>query len=323
MSDENVTQSRQGSSQSAPNHNTPRDGKGPSTSQTSAASASSAKPRIGDSRPAPVESDASSGNQAGNGAERGSGGGEGGRRRRGGGSGSGQQANQQRNQKGQTSDSSSTPGEGQKRRRRRGGRGRGGNQGGNNQGNGAQPVTALTGDAVELDEETLALRKGRERKGKPAGRYLMCVSVRPEATQIAVVEGRSLIEHYVSRPADDVAQIHGNIYLGKVQNVLPGMEAAFVDITTPKNAVLYRGDVAIDKGDAKSSNAKIEQILKPKQNILCQVTKNPIATRVPVLPRKSRFRDVSSCWCQTAMRTAFRSACPTRSGNAFVRSSIV
>ena len=121
----------------------------------------------------------------------------------------------------------------------------------------------------------MALRKGRERKGKPAGRYLMCVSVRDQATQIAVLEGRNLIEHYVSRPADDIAQIHGNIYLGKVQNVLPGMEAAFVDITTPKNAVLYRGDVKA-KGSEKRST-KIEQLLKPKSNILCQVTKNPIA----------------------------------------------
>ena len=49
-----------------------------------------------------------------------------------------------------------------------------------------------------------------------------------------MLEGRSLIEHYVSRPSDDVSEIHGNIYLGKVQNVLPGMEAAFVDIGTPK-----------------------------------------------------------------------------------------
>ncbi len=105
----------------------------------------------------------------------------------------------------------------------------------------------------------------------------MCVSVRDNATQIAVLEGRQLIEHYVSRPADDVAQIHGNIYLGKVQNVLPGMEAAFVDITTPKNAVLYRGDVQWDPADIESHNPRIEQILKPKQTILCQVTKNPIA----------------------------------------------
>src|SRR5204862_497706 len=81
------------------------------------------------------------------------------------------------------------------------------------------------------------------------GRYLMAVHVRSYATQIAVLEGRALIEHYVSRPADDVNQIDGNIYLGRVQNVLPGMEAAFVDIGTPKNAVLYRGDVRYDQED--------------------------------------------------------------------------
>ena len=62
----------------------------------------------------------------------------------------------------------------------------------------------------------------------------MVVHVGPTATQIAVLEGRTLIEHYVSRPADDATQIDGNIYLGRVQNVLPGMEAAFVDIGTRK-----------------------------------------------------------------------------------------
>jgi ribonuclease E len=190
-------------------------------------------------------------------------------------------------------------------RRRRGGRGRGGGGGGQQQGQGAQqgpsgqqgqsgqqkgqqqkkagaprPVEAiLGGDGPELDDETLERRKGRERNGRPVGRYMMAVSVRPEATQIAVLEGRNLIEHYVSRPADDVAQIHGNIYLGKVQNVLPGMEAAFVDIATPKNAVLYRGDLQFDAEDVEggASNARIEQILKPRQTIICQVTKNPIA----------------------------------------------
>ena len=70
-----------------------------------------------------------------------------------------------------------------------------------------------------------------------------------------MLEGRSLIEHYVSRPADDVGQIHGNIYLGRVQNVLPGMEAAFVDIGTPKNAVLYRGDVQYDAEDTSSGDS--------------------------------------------------------------------
>ena len=132
---------------------------------------------------------------------------------------------------------------------------------------------------------------GRERNGKPIGRYFMCVQVREGITQVAVLEGRNLIEHYVSRPADDVSQIHGNIYLGRVQNVLPGMEAAFVDIATPKNAVLYRGDVQYDSEDIESdgNDPRIEQILKNRQTILCQVTKNPIGAKALASPRKFRF----------------------------------
>jgi ribonuclease E len=111
----------------------------------------------------------------------------------------------------------------------------------------------------------------------------MCVHVRPNATQVAVLEGRSLIEHYLSRPQDDETLIDGNIYLGRVQNVLPGMEAAFVDIGTPKNAVLYRGDVRYDPEDvlegSKRADARIEQLLRAGQHILCQVTKNPIGTK--------------------------------------------
>jgi len=158
-------------------------------------------------------------------------------------------------------------------RRRRGGRGRGSGD--------RTPVRAIVGSAVTLDEEALARRKGRERKGRPVGRYLMAVHVTPQLTQIAVLEGRNLIEHYVSRPSDDVNQIHGNIYLGRVQNVLPGMEAAFVDIGTPKNAVLYRGDVQYDAEDIveKGERLRIEQMLKPRQMILCQVTKNPIGAK--------------------------------------------
>ncbi len=134
---------------------------------------------------------------------------------------------------------------------------------------------------VDVDPDVLELRRGRERNGRPVGRYLMCVQVRPTLTQVAVLEGRNLIEHYVSRPADDVSQIHGNIYLGKVQNVLPGMEAAFVDIGTPKNAVLYRGDVQYDAEDIveKGNNLRIEQMLKSKQLIISQVTKNPIGAK--------------------------------------------
>ncbi len=134
-----------------------------------------------------------------------------------------------------------------------------------------------------LDHDAQERRRGRERKGRPVGRYLMCVHARDDLVQIAVLEGRSLIEHYVSRPSDDVAQIHGNVYLGRVQNVLPGMEAAFVDIATPKNAVLYRGDVQYDKEDLveapSSERPRIEQMLRPKQLILCQVTKNPIGAK--------------------------------------------
>ena len=132
---------------------------------------------------------------------------------------------------------------------------------------------------LELDEKTLKSRGGRSRKGRAVGRYQMNVHVHDDATQISILEGRSLVEHYVSRPTDDVTQIHGNIYIGKVENVLPGMEAAFIDIATPKNAVLYRGDVQYDKDDVdkKGEPPRIEDVLKAKQLILCQVTKNPIA----------------------------------------------
>src|SRR5262245_26553235 len=199
-------------------------------------------------------------------------------------------------------------GEGRKRRRRRGGRGRsGGNKGGdrsggeNRGGNGGgdkaggqrsggrrrgahKPVEAVIAHSpTELDEETLERRRGRERKGRAVGRYSMCVHVSDRATQIAVLEGRSLIEHYVSHPSDDVSQIHGNVYIGRVQNVLPGMEAAFVDIGTPKNAVLYRGDVHYDPEDVERSSSggrpRIEEVLRAGQTILCQVTKNPIGAK--------------------------------------------
>jgi len=140
-------------------------------------------------------------------------------------------------------------------------------------------VEAVTDDRpLELDEDTLKRRRGRERRGKPIGRYLMCVSVNGGVTQIAVLEGRQLIEHYLSRPADDISEIHGNVYLAKVQNVLPGMEAAFVDIGTPKNAVLYQGDLQYADTDFEGKGRpRIEQVLKSKQTILAQVTKNPIA----------------------------------------------
>ncbi|MEK9526376.1 MAG: hypothetical protein VWZ83_08200, partial [Acidimicrobiaceae bacterium] len=242
------------------------------------------KPQIGDSRPAPKIGDSRPAPQ-GNG-------------------GNGDQGNQNRQNGGDGAQNQGGDGQPKKRRRRRGGRGRGrGGQGGGGQNQNGQnqnnrggqqkqggrpaPVEAITsGDAVELDEKTLKRRRGRTRKGKAVGRYLMCVHVGPKATQIATLEGRKLVEHQVSRPADDISQIHGNIYLGRVQNVLPGMEAAFVDIATPKNAVLYAGDVQYDADDLDSGGKgekrggkqpRIEDVLKAKQSILTQVTKNPIA----------------------------------------------
>jgi ribonuclease E len=202
-----------------------------------------------------------------------------------------------------------------KKRRRRGGRGRGksGGQGSGGQGSGGQGagqaggpqpqgsgrVTQVVGgakhasgfvegtldvddegfDLDQLDEKTLARRRGQTRKGRPTGRYQMVVRVESSGrSHVAVLEGRALVEHYVAEPADDVWQIDGNIYLGKVQNVLPGMEAAFIDIGTPKNGVLYRGDVAYDAGDVDGNNKpKIESVLRNGQSILVQVTKNPIA----------------------------------------------
>ena len=171
---------------------------------------------------------------------------------------------------------------GQNGGQRQGGQKQGGQkQGGQRQGNRPKPVEAvlLDEDPLQLDEKTLKQRGGKSRNGRAVGRFQMNVQVRGEATQIAILEGRSLVEHYVSKPTDDTTQIHGNIYIGKVENVLPGMEAAFIDIATPKNAVLYRSDVVHDASelDKRAEPPRIEDVLKSKQLILCQVTKNPIA----------------------------------------------
>jgi ribonuclease E len=215
------------------------------------------KPQIGDTRPAPPSAQTATPSvQAAKQPKQ-----------------SGQGRNGGSNNNADNADKSSESGERNKSRRggKRGGRNRRGRS------NRSEDRDSTPGTDAELIER----RKGKERNGKAVGRYLMCVQVRPDFTQVAMLEGRSLIEHYVSRPADDDSQIHGNIYLGRVQNVLPGMEAAFVDIGTPKNAVLYRGDVQFDKEDVVEQGAdpRIEQVLKARQLILCQVNKNPIAAK--------------------------------------------
>ncbi|MEM9134969.1 MAG: Rne/Rng family ribonuclease [Actinomycetota bacterium] len=256
------------------------------------------KPRIGDSRPAPKSASSSDNNQSNdkgqNNQKSETSSSQARRRRRrrsgskgsgGGGGGDAQSRNDGgQNQGGQSKGGQNQGGGGNKRSGQRRNRGRGGGGGQRNKSNDSDPVGLIMADNnVELDDDDLKHRRGRTRKGRAVGRYLMVVSKREDATHIAVLEGRTLIEYYVSRPNDDISQIHGNIYLGRVQNVLPGMEAAFVDIGTPKNAVIYRGDVQYDKDDfdgksgRSSDGPRIEQMLKARQSILCQVTKNPIA----------------------------------------------
>ena len=162
--------------------------------------------------------------------------------------------------------------------------------------NGSAAEAVVAPLASDDDEETFPVedesspkrsrsrrRGGRSAKGRSVGRYSMCVHVQPGATQIAMLEGRALVEHYVARGSDETTQIDGNIYWGRVQNVLPGMEAAFIDIGIPKNAVLYRGDVRYDREDIEgggpNDQPRIEEVLRPGQTILCQVTKNPIGAK--------------------------------------------
>ena len=93
-------------------------------------------------------------------------------------------------------------------------------------------------------------------------------------TQIAVLEDGVLVEHFVTSPAS--ASLVGNIYLGIVQNVLPSMEAAFVDIGRGRNGVLYAGEVNWDAAGLGGSNRKIEQALKPGDYVVVQVSKDPV-----------------------------------------------
>ena len=103
----------------------------------------------------------------------------------------------------------------------------------------------------------------------------MVVRNKDGRTQIGVLEDGVLVEHYVSRETN--ASMAGNVYLGRVQNVLPSMEAAFVDIGKGRNAVLYAGEVNWDAAGLESNQPKrIENALKSGDTVLVQVTKDPI-----------------------------------------------
>jgi ribonuclease E len=102
----------------------------------------------------------------------------------------------------------------------------------------------------------------------------MVVRQRGERTQIGVLEDGVLVEHYVDKASHQ--SFVGNVYLGKVQNVLPSMEAAFVDIGKGRNAVLYAGEVNFDASGLEGESKRIESALKSGQSVLVQVTKDPV-----------------------------------------------
>ena len=123
---------------------------------------------------------------------------------------------------------------------------------------------------VITDGEFLARRENVDRE--------MLVRQIADRTQIAVIEDGIMVEHYVNRNSN-VSYV-GNVYLGRVQNVLPSMEAAFVDIGKGRNAVLYAGEVNWDAaGISESAPRKIETVLKSGQSVLVQVTKDPIGQK--------------------------------------------
>ncbi|MBM7084537.1 Rne/Rng family ribonuclease [Micromonospora humidisoli] len=116
------------------------------------------------------------------------------------------------------------------------------------------------------ESEFLARREAVDR--------VMAVRQRGDRTQIAVLEDGVLVEHYVTRNSSGT--MAGNVYLGKVQNVLPSMEAAFVDVGRGRNAVLYAGEVNWDSSGLEGRSRSIEQALRSGDSVLVQVTKDPI-----------------------------------------------
>ena len=151
-------------------------------------------------------------------------------------------------------------------------------------------ATALKG-SVRLEA-----KRQRRREGRDAGRRrapilteaeflarresverVMVVRQADGRTQIAVLEDGVLVEHYVDRGSSN--SMVGNVYLGRVQNVLPSMEAAFVDIGRGRNAVLYAGEVNWDAAGLEGQPRRIEMALKSGDPVLVQVTKDPIGQK--------------------------------------------
>ncbi|MCB0915363.1 MAG: Rne/Rng family ribonuclease [Actinobacteria bacterium] len=180
---------------------------------------------------------------------------------------------------------------GSRRRRRRRRKGGGDNQpdsAGKDSGpDGKDEVTAVKG-STRLEAKKQRRREGRATRGMRApilteAEFLarresveraMVVRQRGGLTQIGVLEDKVLVEHYVASEA--TSSLIGNVYLGRVQNVLPSMEAAFVDIGRGRNAVLYAGEVNWDAAGLEGQPKRIELALKSGDTVLVQATKDPV-----------------------------------------------
>ena len=174
--------------------------------------------------------------------------------------------------------------------RRRSGRG------GQGSGTGADEVQGITGST------RLEAKRQRRRDGREAGRRrqpilseseflarresvdrVMVVREKPRVdgkgimTQVGVLEDKVLVEHFVT--TESARSMVGNVYLGRVQNVLPSMEAAFVDIGRGRNGVLYAGEVNWEAAGLGGKARRIEQALKPGDMVLVQVTKDPVGQK--------------------------------------------
>ncbi len=199
-------------------------------------------------------------------------------------------------------DGSAESGDGQRRRRRR--RRRRGEDNGSSPDDPADVVVRVREPGRRKSEEPagiegstrLEAKRQRRREGREAGRRrapilseaefltrresvarAMVIRQREDLIQIAVLEDDILVEHYVDR--DSAASLIGNVYLGRVQNVLPSMEAAFIDIGRGRNAVLYAGEVDWDSFGAEGQARKVERVLKSGQPVLVQVTKDPVGAK--------------------------------------------
>lgn len=160
-----------------------------------------------------------------------------------------------------------------------------------------RPHHSVTDEVTGIEGSTrMEAKKQRRREGRAAGRrrssvlteaeFLarresvdrrMVVRQSADYSQLAVLEDGVLVEHYVDRSS--AASSIGNVYLGKVQNVLPSMEAAFVDIGRGRNAVLYAGEVDWNRYGKEGQPKRIEHVLKSGDQVLVQVTKDPVGAK--------------------------------------------